>query len=163
MVAGHHDRCHAGLSCFHNCLANVRPERIDHAHEAGADELNGHRRGIGGIEVGGVDVGFKWLPGARYVPFGESVFDHFKHMLLPAVSLALGISAVFMRLLRSDMIGTLRQPFIVLIAVPLSVIGVTLGLLVTGTPFSFMVFIGIVSLTGIVVNDGIVLIDSINR
>ena len=67
---------------------------------------------IGGIEVGGTDIGFKILPGARYVPFGESVVDHFKHMLLPSISLALGISAVFMRLLRSDMIGTLRQPFI---------------------------------------------------
>lgn len=67
---------------------------------------------IGGFSVGGTDVGFKILPGSRYVPFGESKIDHFKHMLLPALSLALGISAVFMRLLRADMIGTLRQPFI---------------------------------------------------
>lgn len=67
---------------------------------------------IGGVTVGDTDIGFKILPGARYVPLGESVVDHFKHMLLPALSLALGISAIFMRLLRSDMIGTLRQPFI---------------------------------------------------
>jgi len=67
---------------------------------------------IGGITVGDTDIGFKILPGARYVPLGESVVDHFKHMLLPALSLALGISAIFMRLLRSDMIGTLRLPFI---------------------------------------------------
>jgi HAE1 family hydrophobic/amphiphilic exporter-1 len=40
---------------------------------------------------------------------------------------------------------------------------VTAGLIVTATPFSFMVFIGAVSLTGIVVNDGIVLTDAINR
>ncbi len=59
--------------------------------------------------------------------------------------------------------NSLRQPFIVLLGVPLSVVGVTLGLLITGTPFSFMVFIGIVSLTGIVVNDGIVMVDAINR
>ncbi len=58
---------------------------------------------------------------------------------------------------------SLRQPLIVMLAVPLAVVGVGLGLLVTGTPFSFVVFIGIVSLTGIVVNDGIVLIDAINR
>jgi HAE1 family hydrophobic/amphiphilic exporter-1 len=58
--------------------------------------------------------------------------------------------------------NSLVQPLIVLLTVPLSVVGVTLGLLLTGTPFSFMVFIGIVSLTGIVVNDGIVLIDAIN-
>lgn len=67
---------------------------------------------IGGIEIGGFDAGFKILPGARYVPLGQSVGDHFKHMLLPSISLSLGISAVFMRLLRSDMIATLRLPFI---------------------------------------------------
>ncbi|HUT77041.1 MAG TPA: efflux RND transporter permease subunit, partial [Polyangia bacterium] len=58
---------------------------------------------------------------------------------------------------------SLRQPLIVLFTVPLAMVGVTAGLLVTGTPFSFMVFIGAVSLTGIVVNDGIVLVDAINR
>jgi peptide/nickel transport system permease protein len=67
---------------------------------------------IGGITLFGTDIGLKILPGSRYVPFGESKVDHFKHMLLPALSLALGQSAVFMRLLRADMIGTLRQPFI---------------------------------------------------
>lgn len=58
---------------------------------------------------------------------------------------------------------SIRQPLIVLMTIPLSLIGVTLGLLLTGTPFSFIVFIGVVSLTGIVVNDGIVMIDAINR
>ncbi|MEL7155738.1 MAG: ABC transporter permease [Actinomycetota bacterium] len=67
---------------------------------------------IGGVSFFGAQLGLKILPGARYVPLGESVPDHFKHMLLPALSLALGQSAVFMRLLRSDMIGTLRLPFI---------------------------------------------------
>ncbi len=67
---------------------------------------------IGGITIFGVDVGLKILPGSRYVPFGDNKADHFKHMLLPALSLALGQAAVFMRLLRADMIGTLRQPFI---------------------------------------------------
>lgn len=67
---------------------------------------------LGGVNLFGVDLGFKVLPGARYVAFGDSKVDHFKHMALPSISLALGISAVFMRLLRADMIGTLRQPFI---------------------------------------------------
>ncbi|MGH1492221.1 MAG: ABC transporter permease [Acidimicrobiales bacterium] len=67
---------------------------------------------IGGVTFFGTDFGLKILPGSRYVPFGQSRSDHFKHMLLPALSLALGQSAVFMRLLRADMIGTLRQPFI---------------------------------------------------
>ncbi len=67
---------------------------------------------IGGISLFGADIGLRILPGSRYVPFGESKVDHFKHLFLPALSLALGQSAVFMRLLRADMIGTLRQPFI---------------------------------------------------
>lgn len=76
---------------------------------------------------------------------------------------ALKWAAVLIYVIVAVQFNSLRQPFIVLFAIPLSIIGVTLGLLVTGTPFSFMVFIGIVSLTGIVVNDGIVLIDAINR
>ncbi|MGF1598656.1 MAG: ABC transporter permease [Acidimicrobiales bacterium] len=67
---------------------------------------------IGGLSVFGTDIGLHILPGARYVPLGQSVPEHFKHMILPSLSLALGQSAVFMRLLRSDMIGTLRLPFI---------------------------------------------------
>ncbi|MFT7599242.1 MAG: peptide/nickel transport system permease protein [Acidimicrobiales bacterium] len=67
---------------------------------------------IGGLEIFGTRIGFKILPGGRYVALGESVADHFRHMLLPSLSLALGQAAVFMRLLRSDMIDTLRQPFI---------------------------------------------------
>ncbi|MDH3679611.1 MAG: ABC transporter permease [Acidimicrobiia bacterium] len=67
---------------------------------------------IGGLSVAGTQIGFKILPGALYVPLGDSAVDHFRHMALPSLSLALGISAVFMRLLRSDMIGTLRLPFI---------------------------------------------------
>ena len=67
---------------------------------------------IGGLSVFGTQIGFKILPGGRYVPIGDDPIEHFKHMVLPAISLAMGISAVFMRLLRSDMIGTLRLPFI---------------------------------------------------
>ncbi|MFV0523594.1 MAG: ABC transporter permease [Acidimicrobiales bacterium] len=67
---------------------------------------------IGGFAMGGISIGGSWLPAARYVPFGDDPAQHFKHMLLPAFSLALGQSAVFMRLLRSDMIATLRLPFI---------------------------------------------------
>jgi CzcA family heavy metal efflux pump len=59
--------------------------------------------------------------------------------------------------------NSLLQPLIVLLSIPLAIVGVSLGLLLTGTPFSFMVFIGVVSLTGIVVNSGIVMIDAINK
>ncbi len=55
------------------------------------------------------------------------------------------------------------HPFIVLFSVPLAVIGVVLGLLITGTDISVMVLIGVILLVGVVVNNAIVLIDAVNR
>jgi len=55
------------------------------------------------------------------------------------------------------------QPFAIMTALPLSVVGAMIGLLITGNNFSIMSFIGLVGLTGIVVNDSIVLVDCINR
>ena len=55
------------------------------------------------------------------------------------------------------------QPFAIMTALPLSVVGAMVGLLATGNNFSIMSFIGLVGLTGIVVNDSIVLVDCINR
>ncbi len=55
------------------------------------------------------------------------------------------------------------QPLAIMTALPLSVIGAMIGLLITGNNFSIMGFIGLVGLTGIVVNDSIVLVDCVNR
>jgi multidrug efflux pump len=55
------------------------------------------------------------------------------------------------------------QPLAIMTALPLSVVGAMLGLLITGNNFSIMSFVGLVGLTGIVVNDSIVLVDCINR
>lgn len=59
-----------------------------------------------------VGAKWKWLPSQGYVPFGENPVLHFKSMILPTVSLAAGLVAVYMRLLRSDMIATLQEDFI---------------------------------------------------
>ncbi len=54
------------------------------------------------------------------------------------------------------------QPFVILLTVPFGIVGAVVGLLLTGKPFGFMAFIGIVSLTGILINDSIVLTDFAN-
>lgn len=59
--------------------------------------------------------------------------------------------------------NSFRQAAVVMMTVPLSFIGVILGMWVTGFPFSLATFIGLVSLTGIVVNDAIVLVDFANQ
>jgi HAE1 family hydrophobic/amphiphilic exporter-1 len=59
--------------------------------------------------------------------------------------------------------NSFKQPLIILFALPLAIIGVIFGLFAIGQAFSIAVFIGIIALAGIVVNDAIVLIDRINK
>jgi peptide/nickel transport system permease protein len=53
-----------------------------------------------------------WFPTQQYVAFGTDPGEHFRHMFLPSLSLAIPIIAIYMRLLRSDMIQTLQEDFI---------------------------------------------------
>jgi multidrug efflux pump subunit AcrB len=57
--------------------------------------------------------------------------------------------------------NSFRRPLIILMTIPLGVIGVIFGLLLTGSYFGFMTLLGIVSLAGIVINNAIVLLDRI--
>ncbi len=58
--------------------------------------------------------------------------------------------------------NNLRQPAIILLLVPFAVIGVTVGLLGSGIPFGFMSLLGMLSLTGMLIKNAIVLMDQIN-
>jgi peptide/nickel transport system permease protein len=53
-----------------------------------------------------------WLPATGSTPFGEDPVEHFRRMILPTIALAVGQIAVYMRLLRTDMISTLQEDFI---------------------------------------------------
>ena len=55
-----------------------------------------------------------------------------------------------------------RQPLIIWLTVPLAIIGVTTGLLIFNQPFGFMALLGVMSLTGMLIKNAIVLIDQID-
>ncbi|MDG2471885.1 MAG: efflux RND transporter permease subunit [Pseudomonadales bacterium] len=57
--------------------------------------------------------------------------------------------------------NSIKKTAIILLTIPLGLIGVVSGLLITGSYFGFMTFLGIISLSGIVINNAIVLIDRI--
>ena len=61
-------------------------------------------------------LGVRWqvFPTSGYTPITENPSEHFQQMVLPCITLAVGQIAVYMRLLRSDMIATLQQDFILL-------------------------------------------------
>ena len=72
--------------------------------------------------------------------------------------------AVFMvYLVMASQFESLLNPFLILFAVPMALIGVVAGLLLTGTTVSVVVMIGGIMLAGIVVNNGIVLVDLIGQ
>jgi len=73
----------------------------------------------------------------------------------------LGLILIFFVL--TAQFDSFKQPLVILFTVPLSIIGVVTGLLLTRLTFSFMAFVGVVALVGVVVNDGIVLVDFINQ
>jgi len=60
------------------------------------------------------------------------------------------------------MFNAFRQPLIIWLTVPLSIIGVTAGLLLLHQPFGFMALLGLMSLSGMLIKNGIVLIDQID-
>jgi peptide/nickel transport system permease protein len=59
-----------------------------------------------------VGVRWGWLPVSGYVKPSEDLVEHLRRMAMPAIALAVGQIAVYMRLLRSDMIATLQEDFI---------------------------------------------------
>ena len=59
-----------------------------------------------------VGVKLGWADTGGYAAIEESFPDHVRSMILPTITLAVGQVAVYMRLLRSDMIATLQQDFI---------------------------------------------------
>lgn len=58
--------------------------------------------------------------------------------------------------------NALKQPVIIFLTVPLALIGVTVGLLVTGTPMEFMAILGVLSLSGLLIKNAIVLVDQMD-
>jgi multidrug efflux pump subunit AcrB len=74
----------------------------------------------------------------------------------------LPISLIVMVLISILLFGTLRQPIVIWLLVPMAVNGVALGLLATGLPFTFTALLGLLSLSGMLIKNGIVLVEEID-
>ena len=73
----------------------------------------------------------------------------------------LPIAGLIILILLVAQFNSLRRPAIILLTIPLSIVGVVVGLLVARSYFGFITLLGIISLAGIVINNAIVLIDRI--
>ena len=100
-----------------------------------------------------------WPEGYHYKFTGEleSREESFGGMSRASIIAVIAILALMILQFKS-----FRQAFIIFSAIPLSVIGSTLALYITGYSFSFTAFIGLISLIGIVINNSIILVDYTN-
>ncbi|MBS7304038.1 MAG: efflux RND transporter permease subunit [Lachnospiraceae bacterium] len=96
----------------------------------------------------------------------DLVFDGENEMILNAMEqlmLMMALAIIFMFLIMVAEFQSLLSPFIILFTIPLAFTGGLLGLYVTGSEVSVISLIGFVMLAGIIVNNGIVLVDYINQ
>lgn len=95
------------------------------------------------IEIGGEDEDVQ-----------QSFTELFSSMIVAVLLILIILVAQF---------NSFKQTVIILCTLPLAIIGIFPGLSLLGLPLSFPAFLGVVMLTGIVVNDAIVMVDQINR
>ncbi len=76
---------------------------------------------------------------------------------------ALGLAVVFIYLILASLFGSFLQPLAIMLALPLSFIGVALALLVTRGNINVMTMIGVIMLMGLVTKNGILLVDFTNQ
>jgi HAE1 family hydrophobic/amphiphilic exporter-1 len=103
-------------------------------------------------KIGQIDMpaGFSWEVGGTY----EDMQDTFGDL---ALLMALMVILVFV--IMASQFESLTYPFVIMFSLPFAVLGVAIGLAVTGTPLNIMSMLGVLMLIGIVVNNGIVLVD----
>jgi HAE1 family hydrophobic/amphiphilic exporter-1 len=100
------------------------------------------------------------MPQDFSIGFGAEVeeqakaFDQLRMVLILALVLVYAVMA--------SQYESLRDPFIIMFSVPTAAIGVVLSLKLTGTSFNMQAYIGIIMLAGIVVSNGILLVDYTN-
>ena len=80
-----------------------------------------------------------------------------------ALLFAFGLAIFLVYLVMASQFESLLHPFVILFTIPLALVGAVLALLLTRSPVSVVVFIGLILLVGLVVKNAIILIDKVNQ
>ncbi len=106
---------------------------------------------IEGIELP-VNYSLKW--GGDYEQSSEAQQALASTLAVPYLAMVLVTVLLFARV---------RQPLMIWLVVPMAICGVSFGLLLTGQAFGFMALLGLLSLTGMLIKNAVVLVDEIDR
>src|SRR5712675_902965 len=101
------------------------------------------------------------LPTGYRIEYGGEIYE--QNITFGQMLFALGISLVCIFLVLLFQFRTISEPLVVMSAIPLSLFGAVMGLVLSGNPFGFTSFMGCIALSGIVVRNSIILIDYINE
>jgi len=141
----------------------VGPVRIERKGQERVITVSG---GIKGRDLGSITRDIKEaladirIPEDFLVEFGgeqEEMTESFRSLFF-----ALLLAVVLVYMVMASQFESLRHPFVIMFSLPFATIGVILMLFLTGTTFTIIVYIGLIMLAGIVVNNGIVMISYIN-
>ncbi|MBD3224716.1 MAG: AcrB/AcrD/AcrF family protein [Caldithrix sp.] len=121
-------------------------------------------------------------PGANLSEINSQIYDEIQDINLPSdfayelagqnkemqtslnsLSLALALAIFLVYIVMASQFESLLHPFVIIFTIPMALIGVILFLYVFDIPLSIVVFLGMIMLAGIVVNNAIVLVDYINH
>jgi HAE1 family hydrophobic/amphiphilic exporter-1 len=106
---------------------------------------------LAGIEL---PVGYRLNIGGESADFAETVGYIMESLLL---------AVVFIYLILASQFGSFLQPLAIMLSLPLSLIGVILGLMITRDTFNIMSMIGVIMLMGLVTKNAILLVDFANK
>jgi len=120
-----------------------------------------------GLDLGGLSRGIERRLASLTVPEDVSVqLGGQKREMdssLESMRFALYLAIFLVYVVMACQFESLVQPLIIMVTVPLGIVGVVFALDLLGVPLSVVVFLGLILLEGIVVNNAIVLIDRINQ
>lgn len=149
-------------------LAQVQPNRLS----TDITEINGQRvmlitANYGGASLSSVIAGVQRVLKESPLPPGytatiggayQAQQQSFREFLT-----VIGIAIALVYFVMLATFRSFRLPLVILTAIPLALIGVAAALFITGTPFNVSSFMGLLLLVGLIVKNGILLIDVANR
>jgi hydrophobic/amphiphilic exporter-1 (mainly G- bacteria), HAE1 family len=152
------------LDAVADVVSTVGPSEIHRADQVRVAVVSANLRNI---DLGGAVREVKTL--AEQHPLGAGVSLHVGGQgdelteSVDSLLFAFGLAIFMVYLVMASQFESLLHPFVILFSIPLALVGAVLALLVTHSPVSVVVFIGLILLVGLVVKNAIILIDKVNQ
>jgi len=158
----------AGVPIFLKSVANVNlsegPSEIRRIGQKRAAVVTGN---LAGRDMGAVAADIRHVLASTLLPgdvvAGLSGQEEELQRSFRSLMLAMGLAIFLVYLVMASQFESILHPFVVIFSVPLGAVGAVAALAITGNSINVVALIGAVMLAGIVVNNAIVLIDTVNQ